>query len=247
MLKSKLFKRIFSVLTVLSIAFTLMNYSMFSASAFDSGYLSEDGMKLGYSIVNGYTKMLLRKNPDKFNGKAVVYSGLDITKPYTFTMSGFYIITHKIDVDKLLSDNDYAVENFNKFNSYLNFVRVKNQKSADFKDILIKDKINCDSQMNTLGMYIVNSDKEYLYDLMSNKDYVDFVLANGKVPDNMKDLNMDGKTDSEDAELIQHYLNDDLELLDDDEKSYALFASDYNRDKEINIQDVTDLLYELNK
>ncbi len=76
---------------------------------------------------------------------------------------------------------------------------------------------------------------------MENNPYVDFVLVDGKVPSNMKDLNFDGVTDIKDAELMQHYLAGDLELADDDEASYALYATDYNKDKEINIEDVTDL------
>ncbi len=247
MRKLSIGRLIISTVTALSIAVTLINFSMFSASAFDKSYISEDGMKLGYSIVNGYTKMFLRKSPENYNGKAVVYSGLDITQPYTLTMGGMYVLTHKIDIDKLLSDNDYALTNFDKFNSYLSFVGIKNDKAKEFEKILEEDNIKCDVQMNTLGMYIINSDKEYLYELMEENEYADFVLVNGGVPENMKDLNFDGITDAKDAVLIQHYLADDLDLADDDERAYALFASDYNQDKRIDIQDVTDLLYDLSR
>lgn len=36
-------------------------FSCISAAAFDLDYISEDGMKLGYSIIKGYSKMSMKK------------------------------------------------------------------------------------------------------------------------------------------------------------------------------------------
>ena len=49
-----------------------------------------------------------------------------------------------------------------------------------------------------------------------NDSGIDFVLDGGCVPKNMKDLNIDGKTDEKDAELIQKYLIKDLTFDDYD-------------------------------
>ena len=40
-----------------------------SAAAFDLDYISEDGMKLGYSIIKGYSKMIDEKKVSTRTGK----------------------------------------------------------------------------------------------------------------------------------------------------------------------------------
>ena len=75
-----------------------------------------------------------------------------------------------------------------------------------------------------------------------NDSGIDFVLDGGCVPKNMKDLNIDGKTDEMDAELIQKYLIKDLTFDDYDENQYAIFVCDINGDKTPDIRDATELL-----
>lgn len=240
-MRKKLITRITSLILTAVTAFSLAQAGVFSASAFDDEYISEDGMKLGYSIINGYTKMSMRSNPQKKSGKIAVYSGVDITSPYVFAMGGFYVLSHHIDLDKFLSDNDYAMSNIEGFDSYMSKVGIKNDNSQNFLNSVNDKNLNFETKLDTAGIYIFDSTNNYAKELMDNNPYVDFVLVDGKVPSNMKDLNFDGVTDLKDAELMQHYLAEDLELEDDDEAAYALFATDYNKDKKINIEDVTDL------
>lgn len=240
-MKKKIKKKIISTLLCAAVSFSLTGIGIFGASAFDDEYLSKDGMDLGYSIINGYTKMRMKNNPQKKSGKIAVYSGVDITNPYVLTMGGVYILSHHIDFDKFLSDNDYAMSFIADFDSYMSKVGIKNENAKNFADSVSDKKLNYETRLNTAGIFIFDATDDYAKGLIENNPYVDFVLVDGKVPSNMKDLNFDGVTDLKDAELMQHYLAGDLELADEDEASYALFATDYNKDKEINIEDVTDL------
>lgn len=240
-MRKKLKNRIISIFLCTAFAFSLTGISTLGTSAFDDEYISEDGMALGYSIINGYTKMSMKSNPQKTSGKIAVYSGVDITSPYVLTMGGLYILSHHVDFDEFLSDNDYAMEFIGDFDSYMKKVGIKNEKSPNFVKSVSDKKIKFEKQFDTAGIFIFEAENDYAVELMENNPYVDFVLIDGKVPSNMKDLNFDGVTDIKDAELMQHYLAGDLELVDDDEASYALYATDYNKDKEINIEDVTDL------
>lgn len=237
----KIKKQFISALLCATVAFSLIGFGNYKASAFDKEYISEDGMKLGYSIINGYTKMKLKNNPHKKSGKVAVYSGIDITNPYVIAMGGVYIFSHNIDFENFLSNNDYAMSFIADFDSYLSKVGVKNENAKNFIKSVSDKKLNFETRMNTAGIFIFEATDDYSRELIKNNPYVDFVLVDGKVPSNMKDLNFDGATDLDDAKLIQHYLAKDLELADDDEASYAMYASDYNKDKEINIEDVTDL------
>lgn len=233
--------RIISIFLCTAVAFSLTGIGSLGASAFDDEYISEDGMKLGYSIINGYTKMNMRNNPQGNSGKFAVYSGVDITNPYVFGMGGFYLLSHHIDFDKFLSDNEYAMSLIGNFDSYMSKVGIKNDNAKNFAESVSDKNLKFETRLNTAGIFIFEASNDYAKDLMENNPYVDFVLVDGKVPSNMKDLNFDGVTDLKDASLMQHYLAGDLELEDDDEASYALYATDYNEDKEINIEDVTDL------
>ncbi|GEM_PF-78937 len=240
-MRKKLKNRIISIFLCTAVAFSLTGISTLGTSAFDDEYISEEGMELGYSIINGYTKMSMKSNPQKTSSKIAVYSGIDITSPYVLTMGGLYILSHHVDFDEFLSDNDYAMEFIGDFDSYMKKVGIKNEKSPKFVKSVSDKKIKFEKRLDTAGIFIFEATNDYAKDLMENNPYVDFVLVDGKVPSNMKDLNFDGVTDIKDAELMQHYLAGDLELADDDEASYALYATDYNKDKEINIEDVTDL------
>lgn len=240
-MRKKLKNCIISIFLCTAVALSLTGIGTLGASAFDDEYISEDGMALGYSIINGYTKMSMKSNPQKTSGKIAVYSGVDITSPYVITMGGIYVLSHHIDFDKFLSDNDYAMNFIADFDSYMSKVGIKNENAKKFADSVSDKKLNYEKQLDTAGIFIFEAENDYAVELMENNPYVDFVLIDGKVPSNMKDLNFDGVTDIKDAELMQHYLAGDLELADDDEASYALYATDYNKDKEINIEDVTDL------
>lgn len=240
-MKNKRIKQIISMLLCAVAAFSLTGIGNFSASAFDDEYLNKDGMELGYSIINGYTKMKMKSNPQKKSGKIAVYSGVDITNPYVLTMGGVYILSHHIDFEKFLSDNDYAMSFIADFDSYMSKIGIKNENAKNFADSVSNKKLNFETRLNTVGIFIFEATDEYAKELLKDNSYVDFVLVDGKVPSNMKDLNFDDTTDLKDAELMQHYLAGDLELADEDEASYALYATDYNKDKEINIEDVTDL------
>lgn len=241
--KLKFSKKVISVILSASMTFSLIGYSSVTASAFDENYISKDGMALGYSIVNGYTKLTFKNNPDSSSGKIAVYSGLDVTNPGVIAVGGMYIFSHNISIDKLLSDNDYAMENIKKFDKFLSAFGIKNERAENFKKSISDEDIEFESEFDTVGIYVFEADNDYALDLMNNK-YADFVLAGGKVPESMKDLNFDGKSDSKDAILIQRYLVDDLTFEDKDEDAYAMFACDINADKEINIFDATDLQYQ---
>lgn len=240
-MRKKLKNRIISIFLCTAVAFALTGIGTLGASAFDDEYISEDGMALGYSIINGYTKMRMKSNPQKKSGKIAVYSGVDITSPYVLTMGGLYILSHHIDFDKFLSDNDYAMGFIGDFDSYMKKVGIKNEKSPNFVKSVSDKKIKFETQLDTAGIFIFEASNNYAVELMEKNPYVDFVLIDGKVPSNMKDLNFDGITDIKDAELMQSYLAGSLELADNDEAAYALYATDYNQDKKINIEDVTDL------
>ena len=244
-MRRKIYKRIIAAVLSLIMIFSMTGIGTLTASAFDKLYISKDGMALGYSIINGYTRMYYKNNPDTATGKIAVYSSLDITSPYILAMGGMFFLTNSIDIDRLLTDNDYTMSYIDKFDSYLSSVGIVNGRASDFCNSIKDDNISFDIALDTVGIYVFEADKDYAYQLMDSNEYADFVLAEGKVPSNMKDLNLDGKTDSTDAELIQHYLAGDSELEDEDEKAYAMFASDYNKDTEINIIDVTDLQRDL--
>ncbi|MCQ2515047.1 MAG: hypothetical protein MJ089_08175 [Ruminococcus sp.] len=233
-------KKYVALLTAFSVAISLIFYSSSRVIAFDDEYANKEGMALGYAVINGYSKMYYRNVGDP-NGKAVVYSGLEIT-PYVITMCGMYILSHGIDVDKFLSDNDYAMQNIENLNSYFSKIGIKSKRAEKFKQSIKDKNIKFAYSYDNVGIYIFDCNEDMAYSLIDDNEYVDFVLVGGKVPDNMKDLNFDGITDKKDAKLIQHYLAGDLELVDNDEKEYAQYASDINKDKSIDINDVTEIL-----
>lgn len=241
MKKTKVFKKALSLFTALSFVFTLTVFGCFGANAFDTDYVDKDGMELGYSIINGYSKLSIKDQQYKQSDKIAVYCGLDVSNLYTMAVVGVYYVTKGVDLDRLISDNDYAMQHVAALDSYLNKAGIKNERAKQYKSAILDKSTKVYNSFDTLGLYIFDASDERALELMT-KDYVDFVLDGGIVPANMKDLNIDGKTDMKDAHLIQQYLADILNFDDDDEDEYALFVCDINGDKEADIRDVTDIM-----
>ena len=213
-MKRKFSKKVISILLVFAMLIGGACFSCTSAAAFDLGYISEDGMKLGYSIIKGYSKM---------------------------SMLGWFYMTNGVDLDRAMTDNDYAMEMIAKLDSHLQGAGITNDRAKEKKAEILKDAKYVYQCFDTLGLYIVDVDKNRADELM-NDSGIDFVLDGGCVPKNMKDLNIDGKTDEKDAELIQKYLIKDLTFDDYDENQYALFVCDINGDKTPDIRDATEIL-----
>lgn len=239
MTKSKNLKRIISLVVAVSISFSLIIYSSYGAKAFDTDYVNKDGMQLGYSIINGYSKLSI-KNKQYNNKKIAVYCGLDVSNLYIMAVVGWFYVTNGIDLDRAMSDHDYAMEKIEALNSHLEGAGITNERAKQYKNLILKDAGKVYTSYDTVGLYIFDSTDERALELMK-EDYVDFVLDGGKVPASMKDLNFDGKSDEKDAVLIQQYLADSLTFDDEDENEYALFVCDINGDKEADIRDVTAL------
>lgn len=232
-------KRVISLILTFAFSLSVLNIGSFSASAFDMDYISKDGLELGYSIVNGYSKLSTKAGSNSYS-KTAVYSGLDISSPYIIALAGVFFLTSGIDFDKVITDNDYTMQMAGKLEAFINKMGVKNEKAKALKAELSEDKINIVSSFDSLGLFIIEADNTIATNLMENKR-VDFVLAGGEVPKNMKDLNMDGKTDGKDAVLIQQYLSKLVTYSDSDEKEYIKFACDINKDKKINIIDANEI------
>ena len=239
MKKSKLFKRIISAILTLSIAFSTLISTTITASAFDTSYISEDGMELGYSIINGYSKLSVKNGLTSYE-KSAVYGGLDISNPYIITLVGIFYITNGVDLDKAMQSNDYALNMISRLDGYLKSMGVSNEKAKALKSEIQNSNAKIISAFDTAGLYIIETDAQYCESLMENKN-VDFVLSGGQVPKSMKDLNFDGKSDALDGKYIQEYLAKLLRYSDSDETEYLKFACDINGDKEIDILDVTEL------
>ncbi len=235
MKKSKLFNSIAAIIVSISI----MLSSIFSVEAFDTEYISEDGMKLAYRIINGYSKLSAEKGLTNFKTSAV-YCGLDITKPYLITLAGYFYITNGVDIDRASGDNEYTVTTIYNLDKFLKKMGVKNERAAQLKSELENQNVQILLSLDTAGLYIIKSDEQFSKSLLKDEK-VDFVLSGGGVPSSMKDLNFDGKSDKNDCELIQKYLAGELVYDDNDKNEYIKFACDINGDKEINIVDVTEL------
>ena len=239
MLKSKFIKSIISFTLVSTLSLSMIFYGTPKVSAFDTSYLSQDGMELGYRIINGYSKLSAKNKLASYETSAV-YSGLDVSSPYVITMVGLFYFTNGVDVDKAMEDNDYTMSLIKKLDSFLNKMGVKNDRAKTLKSELINSGAKILNSFDTAGLYIIKADNTYCKNLTENKN-VYFVLAGGKMPPSMKDLNFDGKSDTLDGKLIQEYLVDRIEWEDKDEKEYIKFACDINGDKEITIIDTTEL------
>ena len=238
--KPKLFKRMISFVLTVSLTMTILTSSTINVFSLEEQDLTSDGMKLGYSTLNGYTKLVLKNHNMKSTQKTAVYCGLDISNPYTLVLVGLFYLNQNVDLDKLTKDNSYAIETIAKLNVFLNKMGVKNKKAEEFKNNVLSSYENIYQSFDTIGIYIFEAENQESLELMNN-EYVDFVLVGGEVPKSLKDMNFDGKTDKKDALLIQKYLSKELQFTDKDENAYALYASDINADRSIDIVDVTDL------
>lgn len=239
MKKSKFTKRIISAVLTISTAFTAISATTITASAFDTSYISEDGMKLGYSIINGYSKLSAKNGLTSYK-KSAIYTGLDVSNPYVITLVGIFYITNGVDFDKAMNDNDYTINIISKLDGFLTSMGVTNEKAKNFRAELQNSDAKILTAFDTAGLYIIEANEDYCKSLINNEN-VDFVLSDGCIPKSMKDLNYDGKSDENDAIYIQEYLAKSLSYSDHDEMEYLKFACDINGDKELNILDVTEL------
>ena len=113
-----LFSVFISLSLIVSMIYSIIAYSAVSVSAFDTDYISHDGMNLGYSIINGYSKLSAKNKLTNYNTSAV-YSGLDVSSPYVITLVGLFYFTKKVDIDRAMYDNDYAMELIQKLDKFL--------------------------------------------------------------------------------------------------------------------------------
>lgn len=235
MKKSKFLCRIISVVISISLLFS----AIIPAAAFDTSYISKEGMELAYSIINGYSKLSAQKGKTDFKTSAI-YSGLDITNPYVITLVGCFYFANRVDIDRASSDNDYTMTTIKKLDGFLKRMGVKNERSKSTKAALEDKNAEIIASFETAGLYIVSANEEVSKSFFDDEN-VDFVLSGGAMPASMKDLNIDGTSDVSDGALIQLYLAGVLEYDDSDINEYIKFASDINGDKSINIYDVTEL------
>ena len=241
MKKFKIKTRIISFVLAVVMSFSVFTYGSISASALDETDLNSEGMELGYSIINGYSKLAIKRQDITSTQKTAVYSGLNVKNPYLIMLLGLFYLKNGVDLGKITKDNSYAVQTITELDGFLSRMGIKNERATDFKKFLSANYGKISTSLDTVGFYVIDATNQQSLDLMSN-EYVDCVLVGGGVPSSLKDLNFDGKSDNIDAELIQQYLAESLVFEDDDENNYALYASDINEDRKINISDVTYLM-----
>ena len=70
--KSKLIKYIISFVLTASLTLTILTSSMINAFSLEEQDLTSDGMELGYSTLNGYTKLVLKNHNMKSTQKTAV-------------------------------------------------------------------------------------------------------------------------------------------------------------------------------
>lgn len=238
-----MYKKFIAYFLVLAISFAAFMSNPAAVSAFGMDDLkSESQMKLGYSIINGYSKLSSRSGLTSY-GKTAVYCGQDLTNPYLLALAGTFYITNGVDLERTLTDNDYALGLVRKLNSFLAGMGVKNDRLTSLKAALKNENVSVTESLDSIGLIFIKTDSAFANRLM-NDERVDFVFAGGEVPPSMKDLNMDGKSDSGDAAYIQRYLTGELVYPDDDENEYISFAADIDGDKKHDIRDATALLRE---
>lgn len=231
-------KKIISIVLAISMLFSLS----VSAVAFDTSYLDEKGVKLGYSIINGYSKLALKNTDSKAYRQTAVYLGLDITNAGLLMNLGWFYISKGVDLERILVDNDYAVSKFTELDKFAKDKGYKNPRAVDYRKKLEGQHKKIYTALDTVGLYIFECSKSETEKILNSKD-VDAVLAGGRVPQSMKDINLDGKSDYIDAEYIQKYLAKQLSYKDAEEREYIKYACDIDGDKSININDATLLQY----
>lgn len=236
----KTYRRIVCFALALLTAFTAFIFTSQKTYALNKDDLNSKGISLGCSIINGYSKWVLDEQKSSKVEKTAVYCGLDVSSPYLLTLVGLFYINQSVDLSKLSKNNEYAMETIEHLNGFLQSMGVQNDKAENFRDnVLLKYCKNYKS-FNAVGLYIFDCSKKDSLELMNNEN-VDFVLADGKVPDNMKDLNFDGKTDEKDAVIMQKYFVGKLKIDDKDKREYVKFACDIDGNKRINVTDITSI------
>lgn len=233
-------RRLICYFLTLCLAFAAFLSNAVTAKAFTTDDLKNDSqMQLGYSIINGYSKLSERKGLNSYQ-KTAVYCGQDLSNPYIIALAGSFYLTHGVNLERTMTDNDYALDLICSLDGYLKAFGVNNERAASVKAALQKDGVPVLAGLDYVGLFFIKTDSDFANRLMQD-DRVDFVFAGGQVPPSMKDLNMDGKSDKSDAPLIQSYLTGELQYPDHDENEYIKFAGDINGDKKLDIRDATAL------
>ncbi len=240
-MRKKFINKIVSVFVTAGITASMLCFGMSQASAaFDMDDLKKDDrLSLGYSIINGYSKLSEKSGLTSYK-RTAVYSGLNLKNPYLMALAGGFYLANGVDLERTLNDNDYALSLIKKLDGFLGVMRIKNDRALKLKEKLKDDGVKILDSYDCVGLYIIEAGKDYAEKLMKN-DLTDFVFSGGAVPPSMKDLNMDGKSDKNDIALIQKYLAGKLKYKDDDIQNYLGFAADINGDKYQTIDDVTEI------
>ena len=131
-----MYKRFIAYFLVLALAFTAFLSNSATVSAFGMDDLkSGDRMKLGYSIINGYSKLSSRSGLTDY-GKTAVYCGQDLSNPYLIALAGTFYFTNGVDLERTLTDNEYALDLVRRLNGFLKTMGVKNERAASLKAAL---------------------------------------------------------------------------------------------------------------
>ena len=240
-MRIKLKNRVISAIVTAGITVSVIGFGITQASAaFDMDDLKKDDrLSLGYSIINGYSKLSEKSGLTSYK-KTAVYSGLNLKNPYLMALAGGFYIANGVDLERTLNDNDYALSLIQKLDGFLGGMWIKNERAKELKEKLKADGVRILDSYDNVGLFIVETGKSYAENLMKS-ELADFVFSGGAVPSSMKDLNMDGKSDINDISLIQKYLAGGLKNKDEDIQNYIGFAADINGDKYQTIEDVTAL------
>ena len=128
-------KKIIAVLAALSV----LCCGVFSASAaFDMDDLQKDDrLALGYSIINGYSKLSEQSGLTNYR-KTAVYSGLDLKDAYLMALAGGFYLANSVDLERTIHDNAYALSLVRKLDGFLKGMWVKNERAQQLRRELNK-------------------------------------------------------------------------------------------------------------
>lgn len=218
----------------------LFSFCGISSSALSEEDMSKEGVELGYSILNGYSKLRTQREGLSFTQNTAVYCGLDISSPYIMLCGGWFYIKNGVDLERISTDNAYAMDILTRLDSYLAKKGIENERAQSFKEEYFNSDKEIILSLDTVGIYIFEAENQESLKLMNN-EYIDFVLVGGGVPKTLKDLNLDGECDYMDAVQIQKYVCEIISKEDSDEAAYLMYASDINGDRKIDVKDATEL------
>lgn len=199
----------------------------------------DDRMKLGYSIINGYSKLSEQRGLTSYK-KTAVFSAPDLSNPFLIALTGGFYLANGVDLERTMTDNEYALSLIKNLNGFLGSMGITNQRAQSVRQTLKSNGIKITDAFDAVGLYMIEGSRPLAQQLMQNKA-VDFVFAGGAVPPSMKDMNMDGKSDTADIPYIQRYLTGELFSRDSDIQHYYDFAVDIDGNKYEDINDVTAL------